>query len=104
MYSYCILLHVYRRNRGPREREGGREMRRGRWTERGRGGERERGRGGDRERERERGVRDRSPQVWRHDMFEVLQREEEGEGGEGEGDGEGERWDDEDMRNGHKRR
>ena len=67
-------------------------MRRGRWTER--------GRGGDRERERERGIRDRSPRVWRHDMFEVLQREEEGEEGEGEGEG----WEDEDMRNGHKRR
>ena len=34
------------------------------------------------ERERERGFRQRSPRVWRHDMFEQLEREEAGEGEE----------------------
>ena len=63
----------------------------------------------ERERVREREYRGRSPRVWRHDMFEVLQREEEGDGVEGEGDGaegegEGGGWEEEGVRNGRKRR
>ena len=64
----------------------------------------ERGRGWEVDRERgEREYRQRSPRVWRHDMFEVLQKEEEVEVGDGEGEGGG--WEEEeDMRNGRKRR
>ena len=49
------------------------------------------------ERERERGYRQRSPQVWGHDMFEQLEREEAGEEGEGEGEWGQEGWEGEEQ-------
>ena len=70
----CRVFCNYRReHRGSRDVE--RERGRDRWGEGTRGGG-----------ERQRSYRQRSPRVWRHDMFEQLQREEEGEGEGREGE------------------
>ena len=85
-----------------RGRDGGREWDGGRGSDWGR--ERGRGRWSDEGRERGGGrgeQRERSPQVWKHDMFEALQKEEEQGGTEG---GEGWEEEEEDIGSGRQRK
>ena len=91
MGKLACNVHVFcRRDRSQRDGGRDRENARAGWLDLPRDGERERGR------------QQRSPQVWRHDMFEKLQREDEREG-EGEGE-EGSEEEEEDLKDSRKRR